>query len=106
MKKFAHFGAVLKEKQANMNLLESLKVWASNPDDDPNQIEFLYFEPDSPMINTPVAKGGHIAYLVDNIDEQVANENCCWGPMDVCPGVRIAFFTDENGVLTEYCQAK
>lgn len=104
MKQFAHFGAVLSEKKEGMGYLESLGVWASNPDDDPNRIEYLYFEPDSPMKDTPVAKGGHIAYLVSDIDAKVADKVLCWGPMDAVPGCRIAFFTDENGVLTEYCQ--
>ena len=104
MKKFAHYGACLSEKKDGMFYLESLGVWATNPDDDPNKIEYLYFEPNSPMKDTPVAKGGHIAYQVSDIDEKVANKVCCWGPMDACPGIRIAFFTDENGVVTEYCQ--
>ncbi|MDO4570377.1 MAG: hypothetical protein Q4D38_08340 [Planctomycetia bacterium] len=104
MKKFAHFGAVLKEKKEGMNFLEAIGVWATNPDDDPNLIEWLYFEPDSPMKDTLVAKTGHIAYIVDEIDAKLEGVECCWGPMDVCPGVRIAFFTDELGVLTEYCQ--
>ncbi|MDO4575813.1 MAG: hypothetical protein Q4D98_11430 [Planctomycetia bacterium] len=104
MKKFAHFGAVVHEKMDGMNYLASLGVWVSDPANDPNTIEYLYFDENSPMKETPVAKGGHIAFLVDNIDEQVQGKNCCWGPMDAVPGVRIAFFTDEFGTLTEYCQ--
>jgi len=104
MKKFAHYGAVLAEKKEGMMYLDSIKCWATDPTQDPNMIEYLYFEPDSPMADLPVAKGGHIAYLVDDIDAKCANKVCFWPPMDVLPGVRIAFFTDENGVVTEYCQ--
>jgi len=104
MKKFAHYGAVSAEKKEGMFYLDSIKCWATDPSQDPNMIEYLYFEPDSPMIDLPVAKGGHIAYLVDDIDAKCANKVCFWPPMDVVPGIRIAFFTDENGVVTEYCQ--
>ncbi|MDO4630068.1 MAG: hypothetical protein Q4C70_12880 [Planctomycetia bacterium] len=104
MKKFAHFGAVASAKMDGMNYMESIKCWATDPANDPNMIEYLYFEADSPMANLPVAKGGHIAYLVDEIDAKCADKKCFWPPMDVVPGIRIAFFTDENGVVTEYCQ--
>ena len=103
-KDFAHFGIVVKEKMEGMGLIESLGVWALCSPEDPNKLEYLYFEPDSPMKDTPVAKTSHIAYVVDEIDAQVAGKDCCWGPMDAMPGVRLAFFTDEFGVLTEYCQ--
>lgn len=104
MKKFAHYGAFVTEKKEGMFYLESIKCWATDPAQDPNTIEYLCFDADSPMAELPVAKGGHIAYFVDEIDEKCANKKCFWGPMDVVPGIRIAFFTDENGVVTEYCQ--
>ncbi len=104
MKKFAHFGAVASEKKEGMFFLESIKVWATDPSNDPNTIEYLFFEDDSPMKDLPVAKGGHIAYQVDDIDAKCENKKCFWPPMDVVPGIRIAFFVDENGVVTEYCQ--
>lgn len=104
MKKFAHFGAVASEKMEGMFFLESIKVWATDPSKDPNTIEYLFFEDDSPMKDLPVAKGGHIAYQVDELDAKCENKKCFWPPMDVVPGIRIAFFVDENGVVTEYCQ--
>ena len=104
MKKFVHFGVVCSEKKEGMSLIPSLGVWALCDDNDPNHIEYLYFEPDSPMKDTLVAKTSHVAYIVDDIDNKVANIKCCWGPMDAAPGIRLAFFVDEYGTLTEYCQ--
>ncbi|MDO4551545.1 MAG: hypothetical protein Q4C96_09890 [Planctomycetia bacterium] len=104
MKKFAHFGAVCREKQEGMNYIESIKCWASDPSADPNTIEFLFFEPDSPMADTLVAKGGHIAYAVDDVEAMTAGKECIFGPAEVAPGVKIAFFVDEFGVVTEYAQ--
>ena len=104
MKKFTHFGAVCSEKKEGMGYIESIKCWASDPSADPNLIEFLFFEPDSPMIDTPVAKGGHVAYQVSDLDAMIADKKLVFGPMEVAPGVKIAFFIDETGLLTEYGQ--
>lgn len=104
MKKFAHFGAVCAEKRDDMGFIESIKCWGTDPSADPNSIEWLYFEADSPMIDTPVAKGGHLAYMVDDIEGMTADKNCVFGPFEVVPGMKIAFFIDDEGVLTEYAQ--
>ena len=104
MKKFTHLGAVC-EKKEGMVYYESIKCWAIDPAGDPaNRIEWLFFEPDSPMIGTPVAEGCHVAYQVDDLDAAIAGKDLCFGPMEVAPGVKIAFFVDETGLLTEYGQ--
>ncbi len=104
MKKFAHFGAVSPQKMEGMGYIESIKCWATDPSVDPNMIEWLYFETESPMFETAVAKGGHIAYQVDDVEGMLAGKACVFGPQEVAPGIKIAFFVDENGVLTEYAQ--
>ena len=104
MKKFAHFGAVCAEKRDGMGYIESIKCWGTDPSADPNTIEWLFFETDSPMIDTAVAKGGHIAYIVDDLEGMLAGKECIFGPLEVVPGMKIAFFVDEDGVLTEYAQ--
>ena len=73
MKKFAHFGAVASEKMEGMFFLESIKVWATDPSKDPNSIEYLFFEDDSPMKDLPVAKGGHPS---DICNLQLAHMSC------------------------------
>lgn len=104
MKKFVHFGAVCSEKKEGMGYVESIKCWATDPSADPNLIEYLFFELDSPMADTPVAKGGHVAYQVSDVDAMTADKKLAYGPVEVMPGVKIAFFVDETGLLTEYAQ--
>ena len=72
----------------------------------PVDFRLKFPHPLSPCIDhiIPVAKGGHIAYQVDELDAKCENKKCFWPQMDVVPGIRIAFFVDENGVVTEYCQ--
>ena len=105
MKKFAHLGVVLSEKMDGMMFFESIKCWGTDPSADPvNKIEYLFFEQDSPMMATPVAHESHVAFQVCDLDAMVANKKCVFGPMEVAPGVKIAFFYDETGLLTEYNQ--
>lgn len=104
MKKFHHFGAVLTEKREDMGYVEAIKVWGTDSTSDFNKVEYLYFEPDSPLLGTPVSEGGHVAYQVCDVDAMTADKKCIFGPETVMPGTRIAFFVDENGLLTEYAQ--
>ena len=50
---------------------DSLKVWGTNPDDDPNRIEWVRFSPDSPLADTPVAQMPHVSWTVDDLDEAI-----------------------------------
>ena len=49
MRTFNHVGIVLKEKMDGMIYVEPLKVHITDCEQSPNKIEFLYFEPDTPL---------------------------------------------------------
>ena len=105
MKNFHHIGLVTKEPVPGEMYFESLKVWGTSPDNDPNRVEWVRFAPDSPLAGTPVAKMPHVSWAVDDLDRELAGKQVVVGPLAVAPGVRIAYFL-QDGALIEYLEAK
>lgn len=105
MKQFHHIGLVADEQKPGEMYLDSLKVWATSPDDDPNKVEWVRFDPQSPLADTPVARMPHIAWAVDDLDRQIQGKQVVVGPLTVVEGVRIAYFM-MDGALIEYVEIK
>ena len=105
MRKFHHIGLISETERPGEMYFESLKVWGTSPDDDPNSVEWVRFAPDSPLADTPVAKGPHISYAVDDLDKELEGEEVVVGPIQVVEGIRIAYFVRDGG-LVEYLEAK
>ena len=106
MKKFHHIGLVTDEEKPGEMFFESLKVWGTNPDDDPtNRIEWVRFAADSPLLDTPVAKMPHVSWQVDDLDAELEGKQPVVGPLAVGENIRIAYFY-EDGALVEYLEVK
>lgn len=100
---YMHTGMIVGEKMPNMTFVEPLKVWIAGGETDKYKIEFLYFEPDSPMA-AAIQEQPHVAYRVENIDEAIAGKSILWNKMDI-GNAYIAFVYDNNTVV-EFYQAK
>lgn len=105
MKQFHHIGLVAQTPQPGETYFESLKVWGTNPDDDPNRVEWVRFAPDSPLADTPVARMPHVSWAVDDLDRELAGLQPVVGPLSVGDTIRIAYFF-QDGALVEYLEAK
>jgi len=105
MKKFHHIGLVTEKPVAGERYFESLKVWGTDPCVDPNHVEWVRFAPDSPLAGTPVAKMPHVSWAVDDLDRELEGKQVAVGPIDVAPGLRIAYFL-QDGALIEYLETK
>jgi hypothetical protein len=105
MKSFHHVGLVASAPVPGEMYFESLKVWGTNPADDPNKIEWVRFAPDSPLADTPVAKMPHVSWAVDDLDRELAGKAVVVGPLTAAPGVRIAYFF-MDGALVEYLEVR
>ena len=106
MKKFHHIGLVTDEEKPGEMYFDSLKVWGTNPDDDPvNRIEWVRFSPESPLADTPVAKMAHVSWQVDDLDAELEGKEPVVGPLAVGKGIRIAYFY-QDGALVEYLEVK
>lgn len=105
MKSFHHIGLVTQSPKPGEMYFEGLKVWGTNPEGEPNRIEWVRFAPDSPLANTPVAKMPHVSWAVDDLDRELAGRQVVVGPIQVNPSIRIAYFF-QDGALVEYLEAK
>ena len=96
--KFDHFGVPTSEKRENETYIEGAKVYITSPDDHPFRVEFLRFEPGSPMA-PEVCNGPHAAFFVNSLDEAIAGKKVIVEPFDVSAELRCAFIMDGEAVI-------
>ena len=99
---YHHTGVITSQKQPNAVYVEATKVWVTNPQDHPYQIEFLHFEPDTP-VQPPLSDHCHTAYTVDDLDAAIEGKNVLLGPFDALEGLRVVF-VEEDGAVIEFMQ--
>ena len=98
---YHHTGIPVFEKLDDMIFIEPLKVWITEADKHPYKIEFLYFEPDSPMA-AAVQTETHVSYQVDDIEAALVGKSVLW-PVTTFPNMKIAFVYDGD-IPVEYMQ--
>ena len=98
MRTFNHVGMVLQEKMEGMIYVEPLKVHITDCSQSPNKIEFLYFEPDTPLPQL-MQQQAHIAYAVPNIEEAIKDTKLLFGPFDM-GHMLLAFVEEEVWLLS------
>ncbi len=103
MREFDHIGLVTTEKQSDEMYVEDTKVWVTNPLDNPQKVEYLRYEPDSPVTG-PLRELPHVAFRVDDLDKEIEGEEVILGPFEPTDTLRVAF-TFKDGVVYEYMQS-
>lgn len=101
--KYMHTGMIVGDKREDMIYVEPLKVWITDASKDPYAIEFLYFEPDSPMA-AAIQECPHVAYQVEDIDAALEGKSILWAKMDI--GNAYIAFVYDNETVVEFYQAK
>ena len=102
MKSFHHIGLPTDEPQPGESFVEETRVWVTRPENHPYRIEFLRFEPDSPVTG-PVRERAHVAFRVDDIRAALEGERVILEPFDPLPGLTVAFL-EKDGAVYEYMQ--
>ena len=97
-----HIGIPVFEKQEDMIYVESIKVWVTDCATSKYKIEYLFFEPDSPM-PAAIQDETHLAYEVDDLDTAVKDKNVLVPVCEPMPGLKMAFIYDE-GIAVELLQ--
>jgi hypothetical protein len=101
--RFDHIGLITEEVQPGESWVEATRVWVTSPRDHPANIEYLRFEPDSPVTG-PLRTEPHIAYRVDDVEAAVVGHEVLAEPFDVGDGfVRVAFVL-VGGAVVEFMQ--
>ena len=101
--RFDHIGVVTTEKQQRESWVEATRVWVTSPREHPYNVEFLRFEPDSPVTG-PLRTEPHVAYRVADVREAIEGHDVLLEPFDVSDGFVLAAFVDVGGALVEFMQ--
>ena len=95
---FHHFGVPTNAKHDNETYIEGAKVYITDPQAHPYGVEFLRFEPDTPMPDA-LQRQSHAAFAVDNLDEALEGEDVLLPPFDATETLRVAFITDGDALI-------
>ncbi len=98
--KFEHIGLITDRKQAGEDFVESTRVWVTNPKEHPFHVEWLRYEPDSPVTG-PVREQAHVAYSVENLQEASKGLRVLLEPFEVGGFVRVGFYEYQDGAVVE-----
>ncbi len=99
---FDHIGIVTDEKKSDEMYVAATKVWVTDFQRHPFHVEWLRFEPDSPVTG-PVRTGPHVAYRVDDIQAAAKGLKVLLEPFDAGIAV-VGFFPTDDGAVVEFMQ--
>ena len=97
MRKFNHIGLPTEDRQPGELYVPETKVWVTRPNDHPLRIEYLRFEPDSPVTG-PLRECPHIAFQVDDLDPEIDGEEILLEPFEAVPGLYVTFIMKDGAV--------
>jgi hypothetical protein len=102
MRQFHHVGVISDEPRPGEIFVAATRVHVTNPNDHPYRIEYLRFEPDSPVTG-PVRTQPHMAFRVDDLAAAIAGEQVLLGPFRAMEGLHVAFIL-KDGAVFEFMQ--
>ena len=99
---FDHIGIVTPEKKDDEMYVPATKVWVTDFQTHPQHIEWLRFEPDSPVTGK-VREMAHVAYRVDSIAEASKGMKVLLEPFDAGIAV-VGFYETADGGVVEFME--
>ena len=101
---FSHIGVVTTEKKPGERFVEATRVWVTDFQNHPFHVEWLRFEPDSP-VRGPIREMPHVAYEVDSIKEVSKGMKELLAPFDAGIAV-VGFYQTDDGAVVEFMEMK
>jgi hypothetical protein len=99
---FDHIGLITAEKKLGERFVPATKVWVTDMVSHPFHIEWLRFEPDSPVTG-PVRDMPHVAYRVESIRAAAEGLKVLLEPFDA--GIAsVGFYQTADGAVVEFMQ--
>jgi hypothetical protein len=99
---FDHIGIVTTEKKAGERFVPATRVWVTDFQKHPFHVEWLRFEPDSPVTGS-VRTMPHVAYRVDDIRTAAKGMKVLLEPFDA--GIaRVGFYQTDDGAVVEFME--
>jgi len=103
MRIFDHVGIPTAERHDSEMYVAATKVWVTDPVQHPHRIEYLRFEPDSP-VRGPVRDLPHIAFRVDKLEPEMEGAEILLGPFHATDTLR-AVFVLKDGAVFEFMES-
>ncbi len=99
---FDHLGIVTTEKKSDETFVPATRVWVTDFQRHPYHIEWLRFEPDSPVTG-PVRDMPHVAFRVESIREAAQGLKVLLEPFDA--GIAtVGFYQTPDGAVVEFME--
>ena len=102
MRKYHHLGIPTKEKKPGEEYIPHLKIFVSGYNTSPYKIEWMRFEDDCDIPGL-VKTVPHVAFEVDDLEEELKEKEILIEPNSPSPGITVAFIVD-NGAPVEFLQ--
>lgn len=102
MRTYHHLGIPTTERRPGERHLEDLGMWVSGYDESPYGIEWMRFDPDSPIPEL-VQRVPHVAFQVDDLGAELAGREVLIEPTSPSPGIRVAFIV-HDGAPVEFLE--
>jgi hypothetical protein len=98
MRIFDHTGVPTEARQPEEMWVEATRVWVTDPARHPHRVEYLRFEPDSPVTG-PVRDLPHMAFRVDRLEPELEGAEILLGPFQATPELRVVFVLRDGAVF-------
>ncbi len=93
--RFHHIGIPTEQKRDGETYIKHLKMYVSGFDSSPYGIEWMRFEPDSP-VSRWVRELPHLAFVVDDLEAALDDKRIISEISNPSPGVRVAMILDDG----------
>ena len=92
---YHHVGIPTMTIHEDETYLDAFKMYVTSFDSNPYGIEWLRFEPDSPLPDL-VKTVAHVAFEVDDLERALEGREVLIEPNSPSPGVTVAFIVDND----------
>jgi len=100
--RYHHIGIPTDVPRENEEYIEKFKTYCTGYDTNPYGVEWMRFEPDSPLPEL-VKTVPHVAFVVEDLLEAIDGKDILIKPNSPTDGVTVAFIVD-NGAPVEFLQ--
>jgi hypothetical protein len=104
MREYHHIGIPTRIRREGETFLQEYGVHVSGYESSPYGVEWMRFEPDSPLPDI-VKTVPHVAFVVDDLENEIKGRDVIIAPNSPSEGVRVAFIID-NGAPIEFLQMR
>ena len=98
MRKYHHIGIPTDTPRENETYLDEYKMYVSGYEQSPYGVEWMRFEPDSPLPEL-VKTVPHVAFEVDDLEAAIQGKEVLIQPNSPSEGIRVAFIVDDGAPI-------